>query len=91
MDLAAATGSTEQAIASLGPFAAAALLGLGAITWLIRDRARIITDRDSERAITRAQSERLITQAERVVPVLERTVAALEASTKALDRAERDR
>lgn len=89
---AATGGGTEvDAVAALGPFAAAALLGLAAITWLIRDRARIIADRDHEREVTREQSERLVAQAERSIPVLERTGAALEAATRAIDRQERTR
>lgn len=54
-----------------GAWGVCLILTLGAITWLVRQLA-------AERAANRDLTERLITQAEKSIPLLERTAAALE-------------
>lgn len=82
-------------IESLGALGGIVVICLAVIAWLIRDRARIIADRDAERAITRAitseLSGRLVDHAERTTPVLDRTARALEAATLTMDRLDRER
>lgn len=81
----------ELSVQQFGAYAVALLLCLGGLVWLARDRARIIADRDAERAANTALSARLVDQAERIVPVLERGAHVMEDVTRFLDRLERDR
>lgn len=75
----------------LGTAGIVAVLMAAGITWLIRDRWRVVADRDRERQRSHELGERLVEQAERVVPVIERNAAALERATRCIERLERDR
>lgn len=66
----------------LGVAGIVAVILLGVIGWLIRDRNRLIADRDAERERNRSMADRLVATMERVIPVLDRT-------ERALDRQER--
>ena len=75
----------------LGTAGIVAVIMAAAIAWLIRDRLRVLADRDKERQRNQDLSDRLVEQAERIVPVIERNAAALEQATRHMERLERDR
>ncbi len=94
--------AAELTVQQLGAFAIALLVCFAAIAWLIRDRAattvahgvecaRLIADRDAERAANRELSSGLVDQAERLIPVLDRGARAIEDAARLLDRQERGR
>lgn len=70
----------------IGPYGAL-VLALAAIAWLIKDRARIIADRDAERAARETLHDRLLATTERLVPIIEQGTQVIEATTRELERA----
>lgn len=83
--------AAELSAQQLGAFAIALAITLAVIAWLVKDRARIITDRDAERTANRSLSDRLVDQAERMIPVLDRGARAIEDAVRTLDRQDRAR
>lgn len=83
MILLAESSLDPSTLERLGTAGIVAVILLGVIVWLVKDRARIITDRDAERVKAEALAERLVSTIERVIPVLDR-------AERALDRRERE-
>ena len=76
-------GVDPSTLERLGTAGIVAVILLGVIYWLVKDRARIIADRDAERVKADTLADRLVSTIERVIPVLDR-------AERALDRRERD-
>lgn len=78
----AQTATDPSAWDALGPWGPAigalVTFGGGAITWLVKDRARIVTQRDEGLERERNLYDRIITQHEKLVPLIERLARELD-------------
>lgn len=86
LELVANTANDAELTKVIGPYGAL-VLALAVIAWLVKDRARVIADRDAERAHRQQQADRMLAQAERLIPVLEHATQVIEATGEELRRA----
>ena len=85
--VAAGTGIDDPGLwTQFGPWGAALAVLAGAIVWLLRDRARLLTDIDERDARERALYDRIIAQGDHIAPVLVENTEALCRAIRTIDR-----